>query len=73
MDVIASTAFGLQIDSHNDPNNHFVRYSNEALEFTLGNIRTLMFCTYNIILKRIALILIEQTFELQSKYCTRIF
>jgi len=31
MDVIASAAFGLKIDSHNDPNNQFVTMGRKAL------------------------------------------
>ncbi|GBL60251.1 hypothetical protein AVEN_157490-1, partial [Araneus ventricosus] len=32
MDVIANSAFGTQIDSHNDPNNAFVRRVRRAFE-----------------------------------------
>ena len=33
MDVIASTAFGLKVNSQKDPNNEFVRMAKKAFEF----------------------------------------
>ena len=36
MDVIASTAFGIQIDSHNDPQNEFVLNANKLFKFKLN-------------------------------------
>jgi len=36
MDVIASTAFGIEIDSHNDPSNQFVQNSKEIFKFRLS-------------------------------------
>jgi len=42
MDVIASTAFGIEIDSHNDPNNQFVQNSKEIFNARLS-IRVLIF------------------------------
>jgi hypothetical protein len=42
MDVIASTSFGLEIDSHNDPKNQFVQYSNELMKFQLGSARAVI-------------------------------
>jgi hypothetical protein len=30
MDVIASTSFGIEVDSQKDPNNRFVHYAKEA-------------------------------------------
>ena len=54
MDVIASTGFGLQIDSHNDPKNQFVQMSNKAMEFSLKSLRVIIMCesesTWNICL-----------------------
>lgn len=44
MDAIASTAFGLQIDSHNDPNNQFVRMANKIFEINLASFKTLIIC-----------------------------
>lgn len=43
MDVIASTAFGLKIDSHNDPNNHFVKMARKAFDFSFASINTILF------------------------------
>jgi len=43
MDVIASTAFGLKIDSHNDPNNQFVRMGRKAFMFSFTSPRFLLF------------------------------
>jgi len=42
MDVIASTAFGIEIDSHNDPNNQFVQNCREIFKFSIGK-RFVMF------------------------------
>jgi len=36
MDVIASAAFGIEIDSHNDPSNQFVQNSKEIMKFSLS-------------------------------------
>ena len=36
MDVIASTAFGIQIDSHNDPKNEFVTNATKLFKFKLN-------------------------------------
>lgn len=35
MDVISSTAFGIEVDSQKDPNNTFVKYAKES---SLGQI-----------------------------------
>jgi len=45
MDVIASTAFGIEIDSHNDPKNQFVQNSKEIFEFRLASPRVMILCT----------------------------
>lgn len=45
MDVIASTAFGVQIDSHNDPNNEFVKVARRVFNLTLSPILLIfIFC-----------------------------
>lgn len=44
MDVIASTAFGLQIDSHNDPNNQFVRMAKKLFDFNFFRLSTILLC-----------------------------
>jgi cytochrome P450 family 3 subfamily A len=48
MDVIASTAFSLQIDSHNDPNNQFVRMSNKLFNFSFADpkVAIFLFCPF---------------------------
>jgi hypothetical protein len=46
MDVIASTGFGLQIDSHNDPNNPFVRYSKEIFSFNVRSRKAILLSKY---------------------------
>jgi cytochrome P450 len=51
MDVIASTAFGLEIDSHNDPNNEFVRMSNKVLDFSLGSLKTVFLFFFPFLMK----------------------
>jgi cytochrome P450 family 3 subfamily A len=43
MDVIASTAFSVQIDSHNDPNNKFVTMGKKAFMFRLTSPKLLVF------------------------------
>lgn len=43
MDVIASTGFGLRIDSHNDPNNMFVQMANKLFDFSATNLRVFLF------------------------------
>lgn len=45
MDVIASTGFGLRIDSHNDPNNMFVQMANKLFDFSATNLRVFLFQT----------------------------
>ena len=46
MDVIASTAFGIEIDSHNDPKNQFVQNCKEIFKFSFGSPRILIFCMF---------------------------
>ena len=46
MDVIASTAFGLDIDSQNDPNNKFVTLAKKANSFSFKDPRAILFCKY---------------------------
>jgi len=43
MDVIASTAFSVQIDSHNDPNNKFVTMGKKAFTFSFKSPKLLVF------------------------------
>lgn len=43
MDVIASTAFGLKIDSHNDPKNQFVTMARKAFDFSFASINAILF------------------------------
>jgi len=44
MDVIASTAFGVKIDSHNDPNNQFVTMGRKAFNFSLASPAVILIC-----------------------------
>ena len=44
MDVIASTAFGIEVDSHNDPNNQFVQNGKEIFKFSFASARILIMC-----------------------------
>jgi len=46
MDVIASTAFGIEIDSHNDPSNQFVQNSKEIFKFSFASPRAVIFSMY---------------------------
>ena len=46
MDVIASTAFGLDIDSQKDPNNQFVTMSNKALQFSFKDPKVIILSEY---------------------------
>lgn len=43
MDVIASTAFGVKVDSHNDPNNQFVRMAKKAIEMSFASFNAILF------------------------------
>ena len=36
MDVVASAAFGIQIDSYNDPKNEFVKNANKLFKFRIN-------------------------------------
>lgn len=45
MDAIASTAFGMQVDSHGDPNNAFVRNSKQFFDFSLTSPRAIILST----------------------------
>jgi len=45
MDVIASTAFGIEIDSHNDPKNQFVQHCKEIFKFSLASPRFILLGT----------------------------
>ena len=49
MDVIASTAFSVKIDSHNNPENQFVQMAKKAFNFQFDSPRTMLFCTYRVI------------------------
>lgn len=51
MDVIASTAFGLQIDSHNDPKNQFVKMAKKAFDFNFTKLSTLLFFFFPFLIK----------------------
>lgn len=42
MDVIASTAFGVEVDSLNDVNNVFVKMAKKAFDFSFSNVTTLI-------------------------------
>ncbi|XP_064619673.1 cytochrome P450 3A24-like [Lineus longissimus] len=42
MDVIASTMFGIAVDSQKDPNDEFVKHANEIFKFSLGNAKVLI-------------------------------
>lgn len=46
MDVIASTAFGVKVDSHNDPNNQFVRMAKKAFEVSFASFNAILFCEF---------------------------
>ena len=46
MDVIASTSFGIEIDSHSDPNNQFVQNCNQLFKFSFASLRLILFSTY---------------------------
>ena len=46
MDVIASTAFGLKIDSQKDKNNQFVKMAKKLFEFSLLHPLVLIVCKY---------------------------
>jgi len=50
MDVIASTAFGIEVDSHNDPNNQFVQNCKEIFKFSFASPRIIMLCMLLIII-----------------------
>jgi len=43
MDVIASTAFGIEIDSHNDPSNQFVQNSKDIFKISVAR-RAIILC-----------------------------
>ncbi|KAG8176922.1 hypothetical protein JTE90_018705 [Oedothorax gibbosus] len=45
MDVIASSAFSTKIDSHNDPDNEFVKFASKALQQSF-NRKTLLFMIF---------------------------
>jgi len=47
MDVIASTAFGIEIDSHNDPNNQFVQNCKEIFKFSFASPRIILMSMYD--------------------------
>jgi len=49
MDVIASTSFGIEIDSHNDPNNQFVRNCKELFKFSFASLRVILFSMYSLL------------------------
>jgi cytochrome P450 family 3 subfamily A len=51
MDVIASTAFGLQIDSHNDPNNQFVKMGKKTFMFSFTSPAMIIFFFFPFLLK----------------------
>ena len=46
MDVIASTAFRVEIDSQNDPENQFVRMGKKPFEFNLASPKMLISCEW---------------------------
>ena len=46
MDVIASTAFGLDIDSKKDHNNRFVEMARKAFDVNFSNPKVLIACKY---------------------------
>ena len=46
MDVIASTAFGLKIDSQKDKNNQFVKMAKKMFEFSFLNPLVIIACKY---------------------------
>jgi len=51
MDVIASTAFSLQIDSHNDPNNQFVKLGKKAFTFSFVSPKMIIFFFFPFLVK----------------------
>ena len=44
MDVIASTAFGLKIDSQKDKNNQFLKMAKKIFEFSIFNPISIVAC-----------------------------
>jgi len=51
MDVIASTAFSVQIDSHNDPNNQFVKMGKKAFTFSFTSPKMIIFFFFPFLVK----------------------
>ncbi len=47
MDVIASTAFGLEVDSQKDKNNTFVKMAEKAFKFNLFRPLVFVLCKLN--------------------------
>ncbi len=47
MDVIASTAFGLQVDSQKDPNNSFVKMAEKAFKFNFFRPLVFFLCKWS--------------------------
>ena len=48
MDVIASTAFGMKIDSHNDPENQFVKMGKKSFDFQFNSPAVILLCGFHI-------------------------
>jgi len=48
MDVIASTAFSVKVDSHNDPNNQFVQMAKKAFMFNFTSPKFLILCMFTV-------------------------
>ena len=48
MDVIASTAFGMKIDSHNDPENQFVKMGRKTFDFQFNSPGVILLSEYHI-------------------------
>lgn len=51
MDAIASTAFGLKIDSQNDPKNPFVMMARKAFDFSFASINAILFLFFPYLMK----------------------
>ena len=50
MDVIASTAFGLKMDSQKDKNNQFVKMAKKIFDFSIFNPIFIVACKYTVTL-----------------------
>lgn len=46
MDIIASTAFGIEVDSQSNPDDQFVKNAREAMDFSMTSPMLILACKF---------------------------